>query len=189
MLKYVLTILCLLTGLTATSLVASYEGIVTEVTPDTITVQQGGITTETFVISNELLTNTVSGMGRGLCFPAKLKDVKKGCKVEIDNYGVNEKCESVCIAIRREDPYDTGVITEVGKDTITILGDKGGTTTYKVEADLVDNSRDPSRYPANWPSRFGDAKPGRRIEVICYKKDGETIIITMDVKAEKEHEK
>ncbi len=186
MVRYGLTIICLLIEMAATSFAASYEGTVSEVTPDTITVQQGGIRTQTFIVSNELMTNTVSGFP-GSHGPNKLKDVKRGCKVDLEYY--NRDGDLVCVAIRRDNPDDAGIITEVGKDTITIRSDNGQTTTYKVEKDLVDNSRDPGRYSTNYPSRFGEAKPGRRIEVIYNKKDGEIIIMTMDVKGEKEHEK
>ena len=158
------------------------DGIVLEVTPDAIIIQQGGIKTLTFFVTNELMTNTSRS------FPntkdsAKLIDVKKGSKVDL--WGGVENGRLICFKILLRPPSDIGTVTEVGKDTITIHNDKGKTTTYKVYKYLVDNSR-ADIYTSIYPSRFAEVTPGCRIEVDCYKENGELIIKGIDVKKEKD---
>ena len=158
------------------------EGTVLEVTTDTIKIK-GGVNTQTFVVSNELLTNTISGCH----IYNKFTEVKKGSKVELD--WVMEDGRRICTLILLEDPDDAGIVTEVGKGSITIRNDKGKTTAYKVAKDLVNNSRLAARYTTNYPTRFADVKPGCRIEIVCYTVDGEVAITGMDVKKEKEKDK
>ena len=184
--KYILTIVFLLTALAEVSL-ADDTGTVVEVTPDGFKIQQGGIKTQAFVASNELLTNTISGsfpFSRG---PNKFTDLKKGAKVYVEYY--NRNGDQICTAIRLLNPDDAGIVTEIGKDTITIRNDKGMTTTYKVKKDLVDNSRNPDQYSTVYPCRFSEVRPGRRIEVFCRMEGAELVIYGLDVKKQEEKNK
>ncbi len=80
----------------------------------------------------------------------------------------------ICILILLEDPDDAGIVTEVGKGTITIRNDKGQDDHLQGgEGSLVNNSRVvAARTRRIYPSRFADVKPGCGIEVVCY--TGET---------------
>jgi len=165
-----------------TSVAGTYEGVVLETTVETIKIEQWG-KTYTLLMSNELQTNTETDPP--ISFYVKLKDVKKGDKVAVECYiqdGV-----LIFTGIRLCPPTDAGIVTEVGKDNITIRNDKGATTFYRVNKELVDNSL-PYHSPL-YPSRFSEVAVGRRLEIIAYKQDGEIVIGALDVKKEKGKDK
>jgi hypothetical protein len=176
------TAIVLLIAASAVASAAVVEGTVTDVTPDSITIQQGGLKTLSFTVSNELLTNTAPNYPGG-DHSAKFTEVKKGFKVLLEC--VRDGGRVVCICITLQNPDDAGIVTEVGKDTLKIRSDQGITKTYKVEKDLADNTRADSRYSDGYPSRFGEVKLGCRVEIVCYKKHGDLVICGFDVKQEK----
>lgn len=178
MIRYFLAFVALV-SLAGPSMAAVEEGSVVEVTADTIKIQQGGVKTQTFQVSNELLNNTAPYYPC-LAWGAKFTDVRKGAKVQLDCFILDGRL--VCTWIHLENPDDAGIVTEVGKDTITIRNDTGKTTTYKVAKELVDNTREERRYSTNYPSRFAEVKPGCRIEIDCYMEDGHVAITGIDVK-------
>lgn len=178
MIRYLLAAVPLV-AMAGVSGAAVEEGTVLAVTADTIKIQQGGVKTQTFQVSNELLNNTVPYYPC-LSWGAKFTAVKKGTKVQLDCIVLDASL--LCVWIHLDDPDDAGIVTAVGKNTITIRNDKGKTTTYKVAKDLADNSRPDGRYRTNYPSRFGEVMPGGRIEVDCFMEDGEIAITGIDVK-------
>jgi len=184
--RYGLIFVVFLTTLSG-STAATMEGTVTEMTTDTITILQGGIKTQTFFVADELLTNTFAGR-RLSGDSSPFLSVKKGCKVSLQSGMVNGRL--LCWSIAFQPPDDTGIVTEIGKDTVTIRNDQEKSTKYKVMKHLADNSF-AGNYGTNYPSRFGQVKLGCRVEVQYYK-DKEThdlVICGFDVKVEKEKEK
>ena len=183
--KHIPAIACafLLTVQTGTSLAGTYrEGIVVDVTLDAIKIEQGG-STYTFLLSNDLQTNTKE-TGLNSIFYARPKEVKKGDKVAVDL-----DCDGLCTGIRPLAPNDAGIVTEVGKNTITIRNTSDITTTYKVMRKLVEDDIPPKLYSPVYPSRFSEVKVGCRIEVTCYEKDGKMVICGLDVKKDKAKDK
>ena len=84
---------------------------------------------------------------------AKPTDVRKGYKVEIEFY--NRNGEWVCTRISLRNPDDSGTVTDIGKDTVTIRDVKGATSKYKVVDDLANNTRPNS---ATRPSTLADSQ-------------------------------
>jgi hypothetical protein len=82
---------------------------------------------------------------------------------------------------------DRGIVTVVGKYTITIQNGDGKSTTYKVERDLVENTR--KEYSSGFPNRFSEVSQGCKVDVL-YKREGDELIITdIEVKEAKEKDK
>ncbi len=169
-------------GLTATSFASIEEGTVLDVALDAVKIEQrGGV--RTFQLSNEIMNNTVPYYPclRG---GAKFKDLRKGAKVQLDCKILDDHL--VCTYIHLDDPDDSGIVTDVAKDTITIRNDQGKITTYKVTKKLVENTLEVKLYSANYPSRFEEVKPGCRIEVECFMEDGQLAIFEIEVKKDRD---
>ncbi len=177
-----ITCVCLLSLGMGTSVAGTYEGVVLETTVETIKIEQWG-KTYTLLMSNELQTNTETASP--FSFYVKLKDVKKGDKVAVECY--IQDGALIFTGIRPCPPTDAGIVTEVGKDTLTIRNNKGETKTYRVKKELAENSQD--HYSPLYPSRFSEATLGSRVEIIAFKEDGEMIIWALDVKKEKVNDK
>ena len=164
------------------------EGIVTDITTDTIKIQQGGAKLLTFALSSDLMSNTVPPEGPRAAPggpAAKVTEIRKGDKVELE-YHI-EDGRNVCTGLSLRRPGAVGVVTAVGPDTITIRNDEGTTHTYKVDKEFVQGHREnnePLRHWDLYPSRFSDVTPGCRIEAFTLKRSGEPTIIAVDVKKE-----
>lgn len=186
MLKKTLALLLLVTcaGYSAAS---SDYGIVTDLTHDTITIQQWDQAIVTYKASIELLTNTISTAGCSALGSDKFVAVKKGDKLCLESY--KDGADFICCSIRLHRPNDMGIVTEVGKDSITIRSDKGKTITYKVRKDVIANGRPDGPDAILYPSAFSDVTPGCRIEVAGYLDHGEFVLWGLDVKEQKERAK
>ena len=93
-----LALTLLLTALVGQTLAGAQYGVVLAVTPTTITID--GLTeTATYVVSNELLTNSVPQDAHEKCYGGKFSDVKTGCKIRIEyeNRGGVEVCTHIKI--------------------------------------------------------------------------------------------
>lgn len=182
MTKHVLSIACLCLLVWAGPSIAAGEGVVVEKTLETIKIEEWG-KIYTFVMSNELQTNTETEPE--VQSNARLKDMKMGDKVRL--FGYIRDGDLIFTGIRRLPPSDVGIVTELGKDTLTIQNDKGGTTFYKVRKDLANNSQ--TYYSSAYPSRFTEVTVGCRVEIIAYKQDGEMVLSALDVKKDKGKDK
>jgi preprotein translocase subunit YajC len=185
MLNKFFIVILLLSG-SGVALADTDTGTVTAITNDTITVRCERRTV-TCRASYELLTNAGSDLAGRTSF-AKFIEVKRGDKVNI-NLGM-EGTEVVCVCIRLERPDYAGIVTEVGKDTITIRNDQGKTTTYRLTKELVDGTR-PNGNAAGtnlYPSRFADVTKGCKIEVRCWQEGGVTVICGIDIKEKAKEE-
>jgi HEAT repeat protein len=176
---------------------SSHLGVATDVSSDHITIRGGS--TEgfvTFKICTRLQTNLARLDDHDQFERSdsnKIIEVRKGDKVEI-RYECNEANESVCNAIYLCRPDDIGVVTALGKQTITIKNDKGKETTYKLSKRLVDDAPpDPNVVDTArkflYPAKLSDIRVGSRVEVICWQEDGATVIRALDIIKVKESEK
>jgi hypothetical protein len=96
-----LAIILSLTVVAGTSFAAVDEGVVLEVTTDTITLK-GDKATTTYKVSNELLTNTVLPNRQG-GYTSKFTDVAQGCtiSVEYDTPGGGEPIVRLIKVVKR----------------------------------------------------------------------------------------
>ena len=157
------------------------EGMVADLTLDAVTIDKGGAVKQTYLLSNEIMGNCVHSGGpfsgtRGV----PIRNIKKGQKVTIDlGYWTKER-GFICIAIHLFTPSDAGIVTAVGKDTITIRNDNGKSMVYTVSDALVNNSL--PNLSACYPSRFSEVKVDCRIEIITYEDHDKMVICSIDVK-------
>jgi hypothetical protein len=164
------------------------EGILLDVTPDAIKIQQGGATVLTLALSDDLLANTIpNNLQAYLIYTAKITELRKGDKVQFG--WRDENGRRVCFGVKLWRPGVVGVVTAVGSDTLTIRSDEGITTTYKVQKKAADGREPDDKLiysSALYPSRLSEATPGRRIEARVHRVNGEPTIVAIDVKKETE---
>jgi hypothetical protein len=171
---------------TAGAFGASRYGVLTDFTATTITLKEADGTV-TYTLDPALAGNTVRGR-----FPPigdRFNEVKRGDKIRIE-YGTKGE-QDICLDIILWRPDAAGVVTAVGKDTITIKRDKGKETTYKLSRDLLDGSHPNLKMPG-WhlfPSKFSEVTKGCKIEAFGWIEDGELILDGLDVIKEKVEEK